>query len=367
MEPNDSLETKRAARPALELAGFVADTYPVRQPDLLHGDYVVTAAFILLQLRRGPLTRAELFHSLQPSVLKSGLFEQILRALFSASLIRDGSDDSLQLTLLARRYLELRPHRGYESAAETIRQRVRSALKDVDDNVVTAATLAALQAAYDRATVADDTGVDVQPTIAVAAERQVLGSMLLSKDAISNVIKILTSRDFTQSVHAAIYNAILELYVRGEPADPITVAAALADSGNLARVGGPRYLQLLVASVFSPAHGADYARKVARLSMAQGRRRVEGDNRQVQLSHETDRAGDVRTRARLYAWLGRVWGTLKGPRSGANRPTPQASNSVRFVDDATLDVDAIFNLLGPPPQWSAQGMTPNPRTPVGVS
>lgn len=70
-----------------------------------------------------------------------------------------------------------------------------------------------------------------------------------SKDAIADVVEILKSNDFYRPVHATIFDAILEIYGRGEPADPITVAAALADSGDLARVGGAPYLHTLIASV----------------------------------------------------------------------------------------------------------------------
>ena len=88
---------------------------------------------------------------------------------------------------------------------------------------------------------------DKTPPQDVAAEQCVLGGMLLSKDAIADVVEILKTNDFYRPVHATIFDAILDLYGRGEPADPITVAAALADSGDLARVGGAPYLHTLIA------------------------------------------------------------------------------------------------------------------------
>jgi replicative DNA helicase len=57
------------------------------------------------------------------------------------------------------------------------------------------------------------------------AEQSVLGGMLLSKDAIADVLEILRERDFYRPAHELIYDAVLDLYGRGEPADAVTVAA----------------------------------------------------------------------------------------------------------------------------------------------
>src|SRR5215207_10767069 len=83
---------------------------------------------------------------------------------------------------------------------------------------------------------------DRTPPQDIAAEQCVLGGMLLSKDAIADVVEIVRTADFYRPAHATIFDAVLDLYGRGEPADPITVAAALADAGELARVGGVPYL-----------------------------------------------------------------------------------------------------------------------------
>ncbi|MET8908265.1 hypothetical protein [Micromonospora sp. NPDC004551] len=88
----------------------------------------------------------------------------------------------------------------------------------------------------------------------------------------------------------------------------------------------------------------------------------------------TSRPQDILFVSRLVAirWmrqrLSRVWSMLAGPRSTSDgRAATADGNMLRFVDNASLDVDAIFNLLGPPPQWSSTGMKPHPRKPVGVS
>ncbi|HYN96375.1 MAG TPA: replicative DNA helicase [Pilimelia sp.] len=124
---------------------------------------------------------------------------------------------------------------------------------------------------------------DRTPPQDIAAEQCVLGGMLLSKDAIADVVEILKSPDFYRPAHATIFDAVLDLYGRGEPADPITVAAALSDSGDLARIGGAPYLHTLIASVPTAANAAYYARIVGERAVL--RRLVEAGTRIVQLGY----------------------------------------------------------------------------------
>ncbi len=128
-----------------------------------------------------------------------------------------------------------------------------------------------------------DAQFDRTPPQDVAAEQCVLGAMLLSKDAIADVVEILRSADLYRPNHATVFDAILDLYGRGEPADAITVASALADSGELARVGGAPYLQTLMAAVPTAANAAYYARIVAERAVL--RRLVEAGTRIVQLGY----------------------------------------------------------------------------------
>ncbi|MDG4761202.1 replicative DNA helicase [Micromonospora sp. WMMD710] len=130
---------------------------------------------------------------------------------------------------------------------------------------------------------------DKTPPQDVAAEQCVLGGMLLSKDAIADVVEILKTNDFYRPVHATIFDTILDIYGRGEPADPITVAAALTDSGDLARIGGAPYLHTLIASVPTAANAAYYARIVSERAVL--RRLVEAGTKIVQLGYGTANGG----------------------------------------------------------------------------
>ena len=96
----------------------------------------------------------------------------------------------------------------------------------------------------------------------LAAEQSVLGGMLLSKDAIADVIEVLRGPDFYRPAHELIFEAILDLYGRGEPADAVTVADELTKRGELGRIGGPAYLHTLLSSVPTAANAGYYARIV---------------------------------------------------------------------------------------------------------
>ena len=116
-----------------------------------------------------------------------------------------------------------------------------------------------------------------------AAEQSVLGSMLLSKDAIADVSEVLRGMDFYRPAHELIHDAVIDLYGRSEPADPVTVAAELQRRGELAKVGGAPYLHTLAANVPIAANAGYYAEIVREKAML--RRLVEAGTKIVQLGY----------------------------------------------------------------------------------
>ena len=90
---------------------------------------------------------------------------------------------------------------------------------------------------------------DRTPPQSIEAEQSVLGAMMLSKDAIADVVEIVRPGDFYRPAHQLIYDSILDLYGRGEPADAVTVSAELTRQ----RAAGARRRRAV------PAH-ADLAR-----------------------------------------------------------------------------------------------------------
>jgi replicative DNA helicase len=141
-------------------------------------------------------------------------------------------------------------------------------------------------------TLADETRVasapgefDRTPPQAVEAEQSILGAMMLSKDAIADVVELVRPGDFYRPAHQLIYDAVLDLYSRGEPADAVTVSAELTSSGQLVRAGGAPYLHTLISLVPTAANAGYYAQIVA--ERATLRRLVTAGTRIVQMGYDT--------------------------------------------------------------------------------
>jgi replicative DNA helicase len=135
----------------------------------------------------------------------------------------------------------------------------------------------------------------------LAAEQCVLGGMLLSKDAISDVLEVIKGTDFYRPAHQIVHEVILDLYGRGEPADAVTVAAELTRRGDIGRMGGAPYLHTLIASVPTAANAGYYARIVRERAIL--RRLVEVGTRIVQLGYSGDGDADElvdRAEAEVY-------------------------------------------------------------------
>ena len=124
----------------------------------------------------------------------------------------------------------------------------------------------------------------------VAAEQSVLGGMMLSKDAIADVVEAVRGSDFYRPAHEMVFDAVIDLYGRGEPADAVTVADELTKRGQLARIGGAAYLHTLISSVPTAANAGYYARIVRERAVL--RRLVEAGTRIVQLGYSPS-GGDV--------------------------------------------------------------------------
>ena len=142
-----------------------------------------------------------------------------------------------------------------------------------------------------------------QPPQDLAAEQSVLGGMMLSKDAIADVLEKLRPGDFYRPAHQNVYDAVLDLYARGEPADAVTVAAELDRRGLLRRMGGALYLHTLISTVPTAANAGYYAGIVAEKALL--RRLVEAGTRVVQYGYAGAEGADVneivdRAQAEIY-------------------------------------------------------------------
>ncbi len=134
------------------------------------------------------------------------------------------------------------------------------------------------------------------------AEESVLGAMMLSDTAVSNVTEVIRDpRDFYREAHASIFQAILRLLARSEPIDAVTVADELANEGKLELVGGRGYVHGLVAAVPATANARRYAQIVRDLAVL--RRLIDAGLEIAQLGF--DRRGEVsdivdRAEARIF-------------------------------------------------------------------
>lgn len=108
---------------------------------------------------------------------------------------------------------------------------------------------------------------DRVPPHNLEAEQAVLGSMLLSPDAVEGSLEMLSDTDFYRPAHARIYTAMSDLYSRSVPVDHLSVADRLAAVGELEAAGGKPYLLDLSGAVPTTANWQRYADIVRRLSM----------------------------------------------------------------------------------------------------
>lgn len=142
---------------------------------------------------------------------------------------------------------------------------------------------------------------DRTPPQDLAAEQCVLGAILLSKDAIAEVVESVREDDFYKPAHQIIFSAAIDLYGKNEPVDAVTVADSLAKAGDLLRVGGAPYLHTLTASVPIAANAGYYARIVTEQAVL--RRLVTAGTRIAQMGYaaegEVDQLVD-RAQAEVY-------------------------------------------------------------------
>ncbi len=135
------------------------------------------------------------------------------------------------------------------------------------------------------------------------AEQSVLGSMLINKDAIADCLEAVKAHDFYRPAHELIFDAVLDLFGRGEPADAITVADELSKRGDLTRIGGQAYLHQLIQAVPTAANAGYYAEIVHERAVL--RRLVEAGTRIVQMGYAQGE-GDIddivnRAQAEVYS------------------------------------------------------------------
>jgi replicative DNA helicase len=129
------------------------------------------------------------------------------------------------------------------------------------------------------------------------AEQAVLGSVLIDPDAVIRIAAFLKADDFYQEKNGWIYQAILDLHERREPADFLTVTDELDRRRQLDEVGGPAYVMDLINAVPTAIHVEHYARIVERTSVLRKLIRAAGQIAQIAYEETTEDINEVVDRA----------------------------------------------------------------------
>ncbi|MCC7384787.1 MAG: replicative DNA helicase [Deltaproteobacteria bacterium] len=125
----------------------------------------------------------------------------------------------------------------------------------------------------------------------IDAERAVLGSILLSNEAVYTAIEALQPDDFYRPAHQLIYRAMLDLVTRSEPVDNITLQAKLKGENQLEAVGGLAAIVELAEVVPTAAHIKHYAELVR--DKATLRKLINASTQIATSAFEGGRADDV--------------------------------------------------------------------------
>ncbi len=95
------------------------------------------------------------------------------------------------------------------------------------------------------------------------AERSVLGAAMLNKDALFDVIEIVSPEDFYNKANEEIFRAMRDMYNSGKACDIVTVTDEMKKRGTLSACGGSAYISALTSDIPSTANASEYARIIA--------------------------------------------------------------------------------------------------------
>jgi len=100
------------------------------------------------------------------------------------------------------------------------------------------------------------------PPQSIEMEEAVLGSIMVDKEVIYNIIDFLKPESFYKDIHQKIFNSMIDLMKKGHPVDLITVTEELRSYDELENVGGPVYLTSLTSKIVSTVNIEYYARVI---------------------------------------------------------------------------------------------------------
>lgn len=127
---------------------------------------------------------------------------------------------------------------------------------------------------------------DKLPPQNIDAEKSLLGSILIDKEALNKVADHLRAEDFYNRSHQLIYEAAFALFEKREPIDLLNLSNKLSEMGYLEQIGGRSYLTSLASSVPTSAHVNSYAKIVQRKKML--RDMIDAANHIIGLGYQED-------------------------------------------------------------------------------
>lgn len=96
------------------------------------------------------------------------------------------------------------------------------------------------------------------------AERNLLGALLIDKDAISEVADFLIAEDFYSNINGIIFDALLTLYEKKQPTDIVNLSNILEERKQLDIIGGRTYLIEIAEATITSANSVSYAKIIAK-------------------------------------------------------------------------------------------------------
>jgi replicative DNA helicase len=87
----------------------------------------------------------------------------------------------------------------------------------------------------------------IKPPYDLEAEKSVLSSIMLDRDALIKAAEVLQDDDFYDPIHKIIYKCCRELFEQSHPVDIVTIKAHLSKTNEIKRIGGIKYLSDLIS------------------------------------------------------------------------------------------------------------------------
>jgi replicative DNA helicase len=119
------------------------------------------------------------------------------------------------------------------------------------------------------------------------AEKSLLGAVLIDEETLADITEHVSTRDFYDKRHAAIFGGMTRLYERHKPVDLLTLTDELMKKDELDAIGGSAYLTELTNYVPTAAHAEAYAEMVAQKAVRRRLIKASGEISELGFDEDT--------------------------------------------------------------------------------